>query len=195
MFTADAGAQHIEQTRHADRQRQQQQQQAKQQAEHDGVLQHVQLHHGFDGVRSAVMTSWNSLVFAPAFFFWFRRLERAFPGNSRRAVLQKVITNQVAMNAPITALALAYAVTTEAALRATQGQREWNAAEVREEVERRWSLSLGVALLASAAVWVPVNLLNFSFVPPHMRVLPTIVTSCVWNTYLSLKAHEPGLDA
>ena len=51
------------------------------------------------------MTSWNALVFTPAFYFWFARLERTWPGTSARAVVTKVLTNQAVMNAPITALA------------------------------------------------------------------------------------------
>ena len=169
MFSADAYAQHIEAERVGDA--------------------------GFDGVRSTVMTSWNALIFTPTFFVWFRRLESTWPGTSPRAVVTKVMTNQIAMNAPITALALAYAVSLEAGLRAVLQQKTWHADEVRAEVGRRWSESLGVALLASACLWVPVNLLNFSFVPPQLRVLPTILTSCAWNTYLSLKAHENGSSA
>ena len=165
MFSADAYAQHIEATRVDDA-------------------------GSFDGVRSTVMTSWNALIFTPTFFVWFRRLERTWPGTSPRAVVTKVMTNQIAMNAPITALALAYAVSLEAGLRAMLGQQRWQTEHVRAEVGRRWSESLGVALLASACLWVPVNLLNFSLVPPHLRVVPTILTSCAWNTYLSLKAHE-----
>ena len=49
-------------------------------------------------------------------------------------------------------------------------------------------------VMGSAMWWTTVNILNFSLVPPQYRVLPTILGSVAWNTYLSLVAHKavPG---
>ena len=48
-----------------------------------------------DPVRNAVMVSWNSLVFAPVFYYWFGMLDRTWPGVGARNVALKVVTNQV----------------------------------------------------------------------------------------------------
>lgn len=42
----------------------------------------------------------------------------------------------------------------------------------------------------SAKVWVPVNFINFTFVPPHLRQLVMNGTSVFWNCYISLVQHR-----
>jgi hypothetical protein len=61
---------------------------------------------------------------------------------------------------------------------------------VQSELEQRLSLDVYALFRGSVLFWVPVNLLNFLLVPPHLRVLPTIVASTAWNTYLSLTTHK-----
>mgnify|MGYP003640071966 CR=1 FL=1 len=58
--------------------------------------------------------------------------------------------------------------------------------QVREKIRQ----DLGEIFVKSVVVWTPTNLLNFVFVPPQYRVLPTIIVSLLWNTALSLIAHR-----
>lgn len=46
-------------------------------------------------------------------------------------------------------------------------------------------------LLVSCIVWAPTNALNFIFVPPRYRVLPSIATSLVYTCFLSTVSHRP----
>ncbi|KAF7796062.1 hypothetical protein EIP86_007233 [Pleurotus ostreatoroseus] len=51
-------------------------------------------------------------------------------------------------------------------------------------------------LLRNWLVFIPTQLVNFSIVPPHMRVLVVGVVSLFWNTYLSLaNARSQGTAA
>ena len=60
----------------------------------------------------------------------------------------------------------------------------WGAARLKLEAE------LWTTVKASACVWVPINLLNFSVVPPHLRPLALMSCSAFWNCYLSLAQHR-----
>jgi protein Mpv17 len=169
MLIADTGAQYIEGT--------------------DAPQAHVRSP-AIDTTRSFVMTTWNAFIFSPTFFFWFGFLDRCFPGASPANVAKKVLVNQVLITIPINAGALGYSVAAENALHATIGGRKWDMERVASEISTRWNGDLQRLFVGSACIWIPVNTLNFLFVPPHLRVLPTILVSCVWNTFLSLTAHR-----
>ena len=84
----------------------------------------------------------------------------------------------------------AYSVAVEQGIRAAAGEGEWDATTVQRVIAARWNTDLGMLFLSSAAWWLPVNTLNFLFVPTHLRVLPTIFGAMVWNTFFSLTAHR-----
>jgi hypothetical protein len=53
-------------------------------------------------------------------------------------------------------------------------------------------------VIASGAVWIPINILNFSVMPPHLQPLALFFCSAFWNCYLSLAQHRDAdlaLDA
>jgi hypothetical protein len=43
--------------------------------------------------------------------------------------------------------------------------------------------------VGSAVLWIPVNTLNFLFVPAAFRILPGILTTFFWNVFLSYQAY------
>jgi hypothetical protein len=45
------------------------------------------------------------------------------------------------------------------------------------------------------AVWVPVQFVNFCFVPAPQRVAATLAANLVWNSILSYHTHAPALGA
>lgn len=60
-------------------------------------------------------------------------------------------------------------------------------------LKRRAEDSMMTILVASNLYWIPVNALNFLFVPPTLRVFPTILGSLVWTTFLSYRSHAHEL--
>ena len=44
-------------------------------------------------------------------------------------------------------------------------------------------------------VWVPVQILNFSLIPLHHRLMFSNVIALLWNTYLSYKANSQDFKA
>ena len=148
-----------------------------------------------DHFRSTTMVTWNTFVFAPCFYYWFGFLDRCFPGTAVRNVALKVLVNQLLITVPINSAFLGYSVSVDALLRSAAGGHSWDGAAARSEVLQRCTEDLGEIFQRSACIWTPVNAANFMFVPQHLRVLPTILTSCAWNTYLSLTAHHETTSA
>ncbi|TNY17046.1 hypothetical protein DMC30DRAFT_420165 [Rhodotorula diobovata] len=53
------------------------------------------------------------------------------------------------------------------------------------EARRRIETSWWPTIQANWGTWIPVQTLNFSVVPPHLRLLTVNVVSLFWNAYLS----------
>ncbi|KPV75394.1 uncharacterized protein RHOBADRAFT_66412, partial [Rhodotorula graminis WP1] len=53
------------------------------------------------------------------------------------------------------------------------------------EAKRRIETSWWPTIQANWGTWIPVQTLNFSVVPPHLRLLTVNVVSLFWNAYLS----------
>jgi len=66
-----------------------------------------------------------------------------------------------------------------------------------QAVREKWHQSFMPTLRANWSLWIPVQLVNMAFVPPHMRVFVVSAVNVPWNTYLSLQAakgEEPEKD-
>lgn len=158
-----------------------------------------------DSARLAVAVTWNGAFFAPSFFLWFRYLDSRFPGASLRSAIAKTVANQVVMVAPINAAFICYSVTAESLTREACHHlsfRDWSETGtfvarchddlpiIVSEIEIRLRRDLTNLVLSSAELWMPLNLLNFLLVPTQYRVLPTILGSIVWSTYISWTTHR-----
>lgn len=60
----------------------------------------------------------------------------------------------------------------------------WSTAKLKLDAE------LYQTVLTSGKVWIPINMLNFSLVPPHLRAVNLMVCSMFWNCYMSLAQHR-----
>ena len=123
---------------------------------------------GFDYRRTFCMGTWSGLIMAPTFLLWFRKLDKWFPGNSVRNALMKVVTNHAVVAVPFNGVALAYTVTSENLLSYVLDGLPFNKSEIFAEIKSRCQADLFKLFLASSAVWVPVNILNFLFVPSRL---------------------------
>lgn len=139
-----------------------------------------------DAQRNAVSALYNGAISAP-FLAWFLALERRWPGTSARSMLRKVLTNQVVMtsiNSPLYMLWCAHAEAWVA------GRADW--AAVRAATWEQLARELPGVIGASFACWLPVNAVNFAFVPPHLKVPYMSAAGVCWGGYLSYVAHRGG---
>ncbi|KZT58908.1 hypothetical protein CALCODRAFT_494394 [Calocera cornea HHB12733] len=127
-----------------------------------------------DYIRTARLTLYGGLVFAPIISRWYRLLERLPPSltkSPRFTVLLKVSLDQFVLTPGIVAVFF-----TSMALMEGQGG---------EEVRRRLAEAWAPTLVRNWGVFIPTQLVNFSVVPLHHRLLVVNVVSLFWNTYLS----------
>jgi hypothetical protein len=154
------------------------------------VLEHL------DGKRTLIACGWNTLIFTPTFFVWFKKLDALFPGSSPLNVCKKVVFNQMAVAIPVNAGFLSYTTTVEHFLGNAAADDSKKSQSIIGSVSNRvWVQMMEDVpdlFVRSTLVWVPVNSLNFLFVSPTFRVIPTILCSTFWSVYLSLTAHKRG---
>lgn len=120
----------------------------------------------------------SGLIFSPIASVWLGKVLERVPFKGMQGVLTKVALDQT-LAAP-SMLALFFTSTT---LMEGKGFADVNA----KLQKSYWS-----TLLASWAVWVPVQTINMAFVPPSQRLLFVNVVSIFWNTFLALVAGGGG---
>lgn len=147
------------------------------------------LEDGFSAQRNAVSSLYNGAVSAP-FLAWFLLLERRWPGVSVGAMLRKVLTNQLIMTSINSPLYLLWSAHAEAWV---AGRTDW--AAVRAATLDQCVRELPGLIGASCVCWLPVNFVNFGFVPPHLKVPYMSAAGVCWGGYLSYVAHRGEAEA
>ena len=142
---------------------------------------------GVDVQRNMVSSAYNGAV-SPLFFQWYRWLDSVWPGVSPRSLVRKVVVNQIAISGLNSPLYLTWCATIEAWL---LGAADWEATltTTRNHLVRE----VPSLMLTSICCWMPINVINFGVVPPHLRIL--YISSCgvAWTAFLSFVAHrEPA---
>lgn len=136
--------------------------------------------------RSAVPATYSALV-APIYFVFWRWLDARWPGTTLGPVLKKALFNQALTSPPNNAGYIAWCTywlvpPPSHAANVPVSERVW--ARLRDELP-------GI-VGTSALAWVPMNILNFMFVPLHHRVLFMSSVNCVWAGWLSHQVNHDG---
>ncbi len=164
-----------------------------------------------DVLRTSKMLCWTVLAYVPINYAAFATIQRLLPdppmsargGGGLRARLtlgtaRQVLTKAVLASSPtmvINPIFFAYSSTVEGCIVAhnTDGRSFWQPdwAAVRATTLRRYEVDLVPVVLTAYKGWVPLNCLNFFFLPPQYRIVTVAVAATVWNAYLSLVTHKP----
>jgi hypothetical protein len=129
-----------------------------------------------DPRRSAVPAMYSG-AFAPIYFVFWRYLDVILPGRGLGAGISKALLNQVVTTIPNNV-----------------GYMAWCTYWLKKpDSESTSSKLIGARLRAelpniigqSNAFWIPMNALNFMFVPLHYRILFMSSVNCVWAGWLS----------
>lgn len=167
----------------------------------------------FDPFRTATMVTWNVVFTTPFFLYLYRVCDRIFVPPTFWTVSARVLVTLV-FSVPVNALFFTYGTcvhhtaewyglrqdlklamlnvgfdetVARDALR-TITQFDWSLmwAKVHLKIESE----LFDTIKKSAAVWVPINAVNFAVVPSHLRPLWMMFFSVFWNCYLSIVQHR-----
>lgn len=107
----------------------------------------------------------------PSLTLWYRTLDRLGTANTVPVVAKKILVDQLVASPVITAAVLTMSW--------VYSGDEWPA------VRRKLRDNYATVVLTSYAVWPAVQTINFTVVPPQLRVLFVQMVSLAWNTYLS----------
>jgi hypothetical protein len=172
-----------------------------------------------DPFRLTTMVLWNVGVTTPAFMAFYSCCDRLFLGKPTPLTVGTRVIMTLVFSVPINAMFFTYGTCVHHAAAWSASRDEWNqeigdvtksvdqgptADELRHlslpppfDWEAMWSkvhlkvtTELPTTMFNSAGVWVPVNVVNFALVPPHLRPLLMMVCSVFWNCYLSIVQHR-----
>lgn len=144
------------------------------------LLEHKSLNE-VDKHRLLCCSIWNAMFVSPTFLIWFRYLDRVFPGQ----VVKKTVVNQLVSPLPVNAAFLTYSTVTHD----MQGGST-NMQDSLQTAKHRIINDLPTLVASSAMFWLPVNYLNFAYVPQRYRVLPSICGGVIWGSFLTFIGHR-----
>lgn len=176
----------------------------------------------FDLSRTVTMVFWSVGIYTPGYMWLFRQCDRVLPKTTPFAITARVAL-MLTFSIPINIAFFGYGTTVHHvmewnALREEQKEKFTGRGIEPAEVSRwvrengpkldvetllskirlKLDSELITTITTSAKVWVPINFINFSLVPPHFRPLGLMIGSIFWNCYLSLVQHRyvalPGQD-
>lgn len=181
---------------------------------------HEALSHEFEfwnGFRTGTMAVWSVGIYTPAYMYLFRLYDRFLPKKTAPVIVFQVLFNLL-YSIPVNALFFTYGTFVNHTTEWLAIREEWKEdleeiasdfgikeihaeesypAEPQFDWEMMWSKTrlklhseLYTTMVTSAKVWIPINAINFTVVPPHLRPLGLIFCSVFWNCYLSLVQHR-----
>ena len=119
---------------------------------------------------------WGTLVVPPIYVNWYKFLEKKFPPCSytgvisRQQILKKTFLDQFLFTPPLLVLFFGSMAYLE--------YRNW------QQATNEVKVKFPPVYLADCAFWIPVQAVNFAYVPPTLRVLYVGVMSFIWLNFL-----------
>lgn len=166
-----------------------------------------------DYFRTGTMVGWAVAFYTPFYVTLYRGMDFLFPKTITPFTVLGRASLSFLCSIPVNAaffcygsfmhhitgwLALVFQEYQQQRTSSTQIQEQQDIVEeIPFDMEMLWSstrLKLEAELVPtvqiSAGIWIPINLVNFSLVPAHMRPLVLMICSVFWNCYLSLAQHR-----
>ncbi|KAJ2922005.1 hypothetical protein H1R20_g15089, partial [Candolleomyces eurysporus] len=128
-----------------------------------------------DFLRTARLTFYGGCMFGPIMTKWYQFLNRLKFASPTKALLYRIYLDQ-ALLTPVGVLFFYGSMST----------LEGNWQKAYERIEEAYVPTL----VRNWAVFIPTQIVNFTVVPPHLRMVTVGVVSLFWNTYLSV-ANAP----
>jgi hypothetical protein len=130
----------------------------------------------YDAKRGQVVSSYGFFETIIEGHFWLNYLERTF--GSRRTIKTALVKTAVDM--------AVFGPFEIAMFMAWTNKLEGNKMTLTEKVKNDYL----IVLTNSYAYWLPTSIACFYFVPVHLRVLFSCVSSVVWDVFMSFATHN-----
>mmetsp|Transcript_20842 Transcript_20842/g.34381 ORF Transcript_20842/g.34381 Transcript_20842/m.34381 type:complete len:196 (-) Transcript_20842:335-922(-) len=143
-----------------------------------------------DVQRTTTMVSYSGLVFTPLFFQIYRLQERLLHGSPLLLAWQKAIFSVVVGGIPANGIFLSLSTVIEMKLFGKQPTGEHAGRSMIEVLCNKLRYDWPRIVQGSIVYWVPMNFVNFYFVPVQYRLVISSFAAVGWNCFLSLVQHE-----
>lgn len=145
-------------------------------ADHKQVLKY-----DFTSVKRLAV--WGTVVIAPLFTQWYKWLD----GRKSFSIWTKIFLDQFILTPPLLIVFFGVMAACEC-YSWSNGNDLWS--HVKREIETK----LPKVYLADCLFWIPVQLLNFRYVPPMWRVMYVAVTTFIWTNVLCFARSYKSLN-
>lgn len=146
-----------------------------------------------DLARTVTMAAWAAIFYTPFYMTLYRVFDRYLPRQGVLPIASRVGLS-FASSVPVNAAFYLYGTLAQHAIGCEKirdgSSKEIHWREALTAARQKIETQLPNTVATSSMVWIPINVLNFSIVPVHLRPLVLMVCSAGWNCYLSLKQHQ-----
>ena len=146
-----------------------------------------------DSSRIQDVVVWSALIYTPIWVKLYSVFDRVWPESSMRHVLRKM-TAATICNVPSLALFFCFctAVPHIKNLVTSPEKESWreHALVIKDEIKVQLSRDLFPTVMTGICYWCPITVLNFRFVPQHLRPVCMSLFSVAWGCYLSLVQYK-----
>lgn len=139
-----------------------------------------------DESRIRTMFLWGGTIVPLLWGKFYNVVDSRFPKKSFSHISSKVFLAAAIMTPLMNALYITFCI-------AVENQNKNTFAEIKEKIVVQITNDLIPIVVQSAQIWVPLNTLNWTFFPPHTRLLFTTVANVGWNAYISFMLHRPSI--
>ena len=135
----------------------------------------------FDWTRLKNMATMGLIYYGPVMFYYYRLLDKKFPGRSPRIIAVKMFVDQFVYTVPSVAIFYVLIGKLE--------QKSWP--DIQVELKQKYIPTY----LTSCLFWPTAQVINFAFVPAVFRVAYISVATFVWMSFLSYIKNRPKLPS
>ena len=139
--------------------------------------------------RNLVSASYNGLA-SPFFYRWYLFMDWAIPGATAAQLVPKVLISQLVTTGANNPIYLAWCHHVEAWLDSRDANEPTDWGAVRERYMAHMARELPNLYGTSMLFWLPVNYVNFAWVPYHLKILWISCCSVAWGGFVSHVAHR-----
>ncbi|KAH6901594.1 hypothetical protein BKA70DRAFT_1084255, partial [Coprinopsis sp. MPI-PUGE-AT-0042] len=125
---------------------------------------------GHDFARTARLTFYGGAMFGPLMTKWYQFLNRIYFPSPTKALVYRLWLDQCLLT-PVAVIFFYGSMST------LEGRPDLAVSRIKE--------AYVPTLIRNWGVFIPTQLINFTLVPPHLRMVTVGVVSLFWNTYLS----------
>eukprot|EP00798_Chlamydomonas_sp_ICE-L_P018514 gene18514-25016_t len=158
----------------------------------------VEGHEDINLKRVAIFSTLGLVYVGPLVYYWYSLLGRLIPASSGIAGAVRWVAADQLLFAPIVIgsfIAILSALQAGAISHVNKFTfKFWAVASFLgaspSKIERKLEQDLFDAVKANWLLWVPAQYVNFTYVPPNLRVLFCNIVALGWNVYMSYQSHK-----